>query len=110
MVSSYDPKAIIDAAHEAGLTSQIMPLEDISPVFAAHHTDTVAAIAETHAADIHRASHLSAVDALETLSARPKNAELAEAVTQGVPLKLIEAALIQDEGFIAFTDKLRAQA
>ena len=110
MVSSYDPKAIIDAAHEAGLTSQIMPLEDISPVFAAHHADTSDAIAETQAADIYRASLLSAVDALETLSDRPKNAELAEAVTQGVPLKLIEAALIQDEGFIAFTDKLRAQA
>ncbi|MEO1643151.1 MAG: hypothetical protein AAFR74_07420 [Pseudomonadota bacterium] len=110
MALPSDPNAILSAAREAGLISQVMPLAEISPVFSAHETDAETAIKEAQKRFVNYASLMSAAESLETLSDRPKNVELAEAVTRGVPFALIEAALKQDCGFVAFTEGLRTEA
>ncbi|MEM7493626.1 MAG: hypothetical protein AAF296_09610, partial [Pseudomonadota bacterium] len=110
MALKTSPKAILDAAQDAGLVSGVMPLADISPAFTAQSTDASEALENVQSKTRRKISLLAAAETLETLSDQPKNAELAEAVSQGIPLSLIEAGLKHEDGFSAFSDTLREEA
>ncbi|WOR16324.1 hypothetical protein RYZ27_06550 [Hyphomonas sp. FCG-A18] len=110
MVAKYSPQSLIEAAKEAGLVSSVMSLRDISPAFSDHYAVAEDALQAARAVTLKRTSLLASADTLEGLGDRPRNAELAEAVAQGVPTNLIAVGLSQDKGFLRLAMDLREQA
>lgn len=110
MVATHSPETLLEAAQAAGLISALLPLSEMSPAFGAHFSNIDAALYQANQRELKSASLLASADILEGLGDRPRNAELADAVAQGVPTGLIEAGLKSGQGFLAFATSLRELA
>ncbi|MEM9054535.1 MAG: hypothetical protein AAGB16_04345 [Pseudomonadota bacterium] len=110
MVTKQTPQSLLEAAQEAALISPVMSLRDISPVFGDHYETSQAALKAARLLRLQHESLLGSADILEGLEDRPRNAELAEAVAQGVPQNLIATGLREDKGFSRLAMDLREQA
>lgn len=100
-------KQLLQSAHEAGLVSHLMPLDELTiPMQDALLTPPQAtSLAARQRLD--QTGKFALAELVESLGDAPKNAELAEAIVHGVPTSLIEAALRNDAGFPALAADLR---
>lgn len=103
-------KNILTSAIEAGMISQIMPLEHATDI---PLSETASVLDATHIADqnhLHMIGHLALAEQIERLGDAPRNIDLAHALNRGVPADLIEAGLESTLGFPGVASRLRAIA
>ena len=103
-------KNILTSAIEAGMISQIMPLEHATDI---PLSETASVLDATQIADqnhLHMIGHLALAEQIERLGDAPRNIDLAHALNRGVPADLIEAGLESTLGFPGVASRLRAIA
>ncbi|MEM8617818.1 MAG: hypothetical protein AAGF20_12905, partial [Pseudomonadota bacterium] len=102
-------EALLSAATEDGWASAVMPLQAlIAPPL--HRAEIEDVRREAKRAQAAQTGQLALADMLDRLGEKPKNAELAEAVSRGLPPLLIERALASGEDFPALAHTLRQEA
>ncbi|MEL6828903.1 MAG: hypothetical protein AAFO63_02080 [Pseudomonadota bacterium] len=101
---------LIATAQATGLISPILPLSTLSAAPLALTETPEVVEARSRQTALERTSRLALAEMVEVLGDAPKNAELADALCQGMPADLIEAALDDPDGFPAVADRLRKLA
>lgn len=110
-MSASDRNAqLLATAMDEGLISAVLPLGELCAVPLTNLLDKDDAVRIATRQRLNRTSKLAMAELLEGLGDTPKNAELAEAATRGVPLALIEEALNQDRGFETLANEFRNDA
>ena len=100
---------LLQSAQESGLISELMPLARLTTLPLDARLSPEKAIRHAKSQRFEQAGKFALAELIESLGDAPKNADLAEAMTRGVPASLIETALASDTGFANLAADLRRQ-
>ena len=100
---------LLETAMETGLISAILPLEQMTCTPIGSSLSPEVATKQASRQRIGQVGKFALAEMLESLGEAPKNADLAEAMTRGVPSALIEAGLQTQSGFPSLATELRRQ-
>lgn len=96
-------------AFESGMISEVCSLKALTDIPVAGTDSPEAATAKASKNKVEQAGKLALADIIDSLGETPRNAELAEAISRGVPATLIESALQHKGGFPDLAADLRRQ-
>ncbi|GAB5458164.1 MAG: hypothetical protein Hens3KO_11940 [Henriciella sp.] len=100
---------LLTGAYESGLISQVAPLKSVTDIPIDSSDSPEATLSKASQAKVAQAGKLALAEMIDSLGEAPRNAELAEAVSRGVPAALIEAGLQHKSGFPDLAADLRRQ-
>ena len=115
MADTIGAQTQLDEAAEKQAITHVMPLSELVDIplgtSRTATSDTIDRLtADASRAHLETAGRLAIADILERAGDAPQNADLAEAMTRGVPEELIEEGLRQPQGFTAAASILRRAA
>jgi ribonucleoside-diphosphate reductase alpha chain len=115
MSQSAGKPGLLQAALADGRISPVCRLDDLValPVMApeGHESDAIdLAVRKRETMELSKRTTLGMADLVEQLGARPRNAQIAEAMLAGLPQPLVEAGLQHERGFAGLEQQLREQA